>query len=197
MPGIRPVGLDDIMGLARYEAERDRIRARIIEVKRARRISLGEEISLVFENHDTVSFQIQEMLRAERITDVDGIRAELEVYNALLPKPGELSATLLIEITQQDEIEERLLRLIGIDEAIRMEIGNEFSIRAEFEPGHSRADKISAVQYIRFVLPPAARSAFADPAVPVRIVADHQNYRAQAPIEGAARASLTEDLQGS
>jgi hypothetical protein len=197
MSAIRPVTLADVMGLERYEAERDRIRRRIIDLKRARRVSLGDEISLVFENHDTVWFQIHEMLRTEHITDIDAIRQELDVYNALLPAPGELSATLFIEITEQDKIEERLLRFIGIDESVRIEIGDEFSVPAQFEPGHSREDRLSAVQYIRFALPEAARSAFDDPAVAVRIVADHPNYRAQAVIDGAVRESLTEDLRGT
>ena len=115
---IRPVTLDDVVGLERYEAVRDEVRRRIIELKRARRLSVGPEITFVFENHDTVYFQIQEMLRAERITDLDAVREELAVYNALLPEPGELSATMLIEITQPENIAERLLAFLGIDEAV-------------------------------------------------------------------------------
>jgi hypothetical protein len=88
---IRPVSLDDVVGLERYEVVRNEIRRRIIELKRSRRLSVGPDVTFVFENHDTVYFQIQEMLRAERITDLDAVRAELEVYNALLPQPGELS----------------------------------------------------------------------------------------------------------
>src|SRR4029434_3808044 len=101
---IRPVTLNDVVGLERYEALRDEIRRRIIALKRSRRVSVGPEITFVFENHDTVYFQIQEMLRAERITDLDAVRAELEVYNALLPQPGGLSATLLIQLTEQEEV---------------------------------------------------------------------------------------------
>jgi hypothetical protein len=197
MAGIRPVTLDDVMGLARYEAEREQIRRRIIALKRDRRVALGDEISLVFENHDTVSFQIHEMLRAEQITEIDGIRRELEVYNGLLPSPGELSATLFIEITDQARIEERLCGLLGIDEALRLEIGSNCAIPAQFDPAQSREDRLSAVQYIRFALPEEARRAFADPAVPVRLVADHPNYRAVTPLEGPLRASLTEDLRGT
>jgi hypothetical protein len=197
MAGIRPVTLDDVMGLARYEAEREQIRRRIIELKRDRRVALGDEVTLVFENHATVSFQVHEMLRAEQITDIDGVRRELEVYNGLLPKPGELSATLFIEITEEDRIEERLLGLLGIDAAVRLEIGTEFAIPAQFDPGQSREDRLSAVQYIRFALPAEARRAFADPAVPVRLMADHPNYLAETRIEGPVRASLTEDLRGT
>lgn len=193
---IRPVTLDDVIGLDRYETLRDRIRRDVIALKRKRRVSVGDEITFVFENHATVFFQIQEMLRAEHITDVDAIRDELRVYNALLPKPGELSATMLIEITDQEQIAPRLLRLLGIDEAVRLEIG-EMRVHGAFEPGRSKEDKLSAVQYVRFPLPPPARTAFVGGALPVRLVVDHPHYRAAAAIEGPVRASLAEDLSDS
>jgi len=191
---IRPVILADVVGLQRYEEVRDALRRRIIELKRARRVSVGPEVTFVFENHDTVYFQIQEMLRAERITDLDAVREELAVYNALLPTPGELSATMLIEITEQERIAERLLALLGIDQAVRLYVGPE-SVPAAFEPGHSKEDKLSAVQYVRFALPPPARRAFLDPSVPVRLAIEHPNYRAETAVEGTVRASLCEDLR--
>ncbi|MGH7859685.1 MAG: DUF3501 family protein, partial [Candidatus Binatia bacterium] len=95
---MRRVTLDDIIGLPRYEEIRDGFRRRVIELKKHRRVSVGDRITFVFENFDTVHFQIQEMLRAERIVDVDHIRDEIDVYNALLPGSGELSATMLIEL---------------------------------------------------------------------------------------------------
>jgi hypothetical protein len=193
---IRPVTLDEVAGLARYEAIREEFRRRIIALKRERRVPVGPEVTFVFENHDTVHFQVQEMLRAERITDLDAIREELDVYNALLPAAGELSATMLIEITEQADIEARLRRLIGIDETVRLEIGLDWVVQAAFEPGRSRADRLSAVQYVRFPLPPPARAAFRDPRVPVHLVVDHPNYRAATVIEGAIRRSLAADLDG-
>jgi hypothetical protein len=194
---IRPVTLDDVVGLERYEAVRDEIRRRIIALKRARRVSVGPEITFVFENHDTVYFQIQEMLRAERITDLDAVREELAVYNALLPQPGELSATMLIEITEHDRIAERLLGFLGIDEAVWLQVGTDHRIAAAFEPGRSREDKLSAVQYLRFALAPAARRAFLDAAVPVQLVIDHPTYRAETALEGSTRASLGADLRAA
>jgi hypothetical protein len=193
--GIRPVSLSEIIGLERYEALREELRREVIEHKRSRRIEVGPEIDLVFEDHATVFFQIHEMLRAERITDLDAMREEVEVYNALLPVPGELSATLLIGITEKQSIEERLNRLIGIDEHVCLEVGNEPRIRASFEAGRGREDRLSAVQYIRFALPPAARAAFLDPAVPARIRIEHPNYTAATELTGAVRASLSEDLR--
>ncbi len=191
---IRPVTLDDIVGLERYEAIRDSLRQQIIAHKRARRVSVGPEITFVFENHATVYFQIQEMLRAERISDLDAVRAELAVYNALLPNPGELSATMLIEITEQERIAERLLTFLGIDEAVRLEIGSD-RIAAEFEAGRSKEDKLSAVQYVRFSIPATARRSFADPSVPARLVIDHPRYPHATELVGAVRESLSGDLR--
>ena len=191
---IRPVTLDDVVGLERYESMRDDVRRRIIELKRARRLAVGDNVTFVFENHATVYFQIQEMLRAERITDLDAVREELAVYNALLPLPGELSTTMLIEITDPANVAERLLALLGIDEAVRLEVGTH-QVAAIFEPGRSKEDKLSAVQYVRFALPPPARRGFLDSSVPTRLVIDHPNYRAAAAIDGAVRASLSADLR--
>jgi hypothetical protein len=190
---IRPVTLDDVIGLDRYEKLRDGLRRRIIDLKRHRRVSVGDEVTFVFENHATVLFQIQEMLRAEQIRDLDAVRFELEVYNALLPRAGELSATMLIEITRQGDVARRLQDLIGIDEAVRLEIGAH-QVAALFEPGRSREDKLSAVQYVRFALPPAARDEFRRGNVPATLVIDHPNYAAAARIEGPARESLCADL---
>jgi hypothetical protein len=194
---IRPVTLDDVVGLDRYEAIRDTVRRRVIDLKRARRVSVGPEVTFVFENHDTIYFQIQEMLRAERITDLDAVREELAVYNALLPRPGELSATMLIEITDSERVADRLLSFIGIDEAVWLHVGESQRVGADFEPGRSREDKLSAVQYVRFAVPPPARRAFLDPSVAVRLAIDHPNYRAAAAVEGGVRASLGEDLRAA
>lgn len=195
-PSIRPVTLDDIVGLERYEAMRDDLRRRTIAHKRARRVSVGPELTFVFENHHTVYFQIQEMLRTERITDLDAVREEVAVYNALLPQPGELSATLLIEITDQARVAERLLEFLGIDEATHLQIGAT-RVAAVFEPGRSRADKLSAVQYVRFPLPPAARAAFARGEVAAELAVTLPGYRHATPLDGAVRASLAGDLAGA
>lgn len=192
---IRPVTLDDIVGLERYEAVRDETRRRVIALKQHRRVSVGREVTFVFENHATMLFQIQEMLRAERITDLDGVREELAVYNALLPRPGQLSATMLIEITEEADIAARLVKLIGIDEAVHLDVGD-VSVRAEFEPGRSTEDKLSAVQYVRFTLSSALQAAFRDASVPARLRIDHVNYQAETTLEGEIRQSLTEDVSG-
>ncbi len=189
---MKKIALDDIWGFAAYEKARDKFRRRIIEVKQARRIAVGDKVTLVFENRDTVIFQIQEMVRAERIADLDKIREEIEVYNALIPEPGELSATLFLEITEQSHLRDELLKFLGIDEALYFIIGSH-SIHARFEAGHSKEDKISAVQYVKFAFSEAARLAFIK-GEEAAIVIDHPNYRARAPLDSQTRQSLLEDL---
>src|SRR3954453_12803271 len=104
----RKLTLDDITDLRAYERERAEFRADIIELKKRRRVGVGPFVTLVFENRDTVRFQVQEMARAERIADDDAIQAELDVYNPLIPQPGELVATMFIELTSKDELQEWL-----------------------------------------------------------------------------------------
>jgi hypothetical protein len=194
---MHKVILDEIMGLERYEQARDACRQRIIALKKHRRVSVGDEVTFVFENHDTMWFQIQEMLRAEHLSDLDRVREEIEVYNALIPDPGELSATMLIEITEETEIRERLVRLIGIDDAVTMNLGNGMVVPAEFEAGRSKEDKLSAVQYVRFRFSDAARRTFLDRHQPVRLTIDHRNYRHQAVLDGPLRDSLAQDLEAA
>lgn len=196
-----PVTLDEILGLERYEQVRDEIRRRIIALKKERRVAVGDRVTFVFESHDTMLFQIQEMVRAERITDLDRIRDEIEVFSALIPTGHELSTTMLIEITASERIREDLIQFMGIDEAVRLEIGDPtrggFSISGQFEAGRSKEDKLSAVQYVRFPLTNAARKAFRDGREPARLVIDHPHYRHAALIEGSVRRSLTQDLEAT
>ena len=115
---MRKVAIDDIVGLAGYEKIRQDFRRRIIELKQKRRVSLGDKLSLVFENRDTVIFQIQEMLRVENISDLDKIRQEIATYNQLIPDSGELSATLFLEVEDQTHLREELLKFQAIQESI-------------------------------------------------------------------------------
>jgi hypothetical protein len=189
---MNKVALEDIVGNAAYERVREKSRQRIIELKRHRRVSVGDKVSLVFENRDTVIFQIQEMMRAEKISDLDKIREEIAVYNELIPAPGELSATLFLEIEDQTHLREELLKFLGIDEAVFLKIGSH-SIHARFEEGRSKEDKISAVQYVKFPLSEPALQAFIAGET-AELVIDHPNYQASAPIEPGTRQSLIEDL---
>jgi Protein of unknown function (DUF3501) len=191
---MQKVTLDEIIGSERYEKIRDEFRHRIIELKKYRRVSVGDHITLVFENHETVLFQVQEMLRAERITDIDKIRFEVDTYNELIPGDGELSTTLLIEITEQEQIRPALVKLIGIDKAVSLQIGQRFTVPGVFEGGRSTEDNLSAVQYVRFSLSPEARAAFREGKEEVRLVITHPNYQAQALLLAETRQSLAAEL---
>jgi hypothetical protein len=192
------IGLKDVLNFFEYEKVRAAMRARVIELKRVRRVTVGSHLSLVFENRDTVLFQIQEMCRVERITDDARIQDELDVYNALLPGPHELSATLFIEITDKEQIQPVLDRFMGIDigPTVWMQVGKEFAIPGDFEAGHSDEEKgkLSAVHFVRFVFPPEAVRAFAGS--PVFLVVDHRAEGGRVELSAETKAQLILDLVG-
>ena len=189
---MKKIVLDDILGFTAYEKVRQQFRDDIIEKKKRRRVAVGDKVSIVFENRDTVIFQIQEMLRAERIADLDKIREEIAVYNVLIPNPGELSATLFLEIEDQTHLRDDLLKFRGIDETVFLKIG-ERSVQGRFEEGRSKEDKISAVQYVRFPLDAQSRAAFLG-GERAELIIDHPNYKARAVLAPEAQQSLAEDL---
>ncbi|HXW39067.1 MAG TPA: DUF3501 family protein, partial [Acidimicrobiales bacterium] len=126
----RVLTLDDILDLRAYERVREGFRRQVIDRKRLRRVAVGPIMTFVFESLDTVRFQIQEMARAERILSDEGIQAELEIYNRLLPAPGELSATLFIELTSEEELRQWLPALVGVERSAAIEFGGD-------DPGQS------------------------------------------------------------
>ena len=189
---MKKVVLDDILGFTAYEQVREKFRQGIIEKKKNRRLAVGDKVSLVFENRDTVVFQIQEMLRAERISDLDKIREEIAVYNELIPNPGDLSATLFLEIEDQAHLREDLLKFLGIDQCVFFRVGKH-SIPARFEEGRSKEDKISAVQYVRFSFDAEARRALIS-GERAELIIDHPNYKARTLVPPEAQQSLAEDL---
>jgi hypothetical protein len=192
---MTPIAADEILNLYDYEKVREDRRRAVIALKRERRVTVGRYLSFVFENRDTVWFQIQEMIRAERIVDAGKIADELAVYNALLPRPGELAATMFIEIEEPERIKPVLDALLGIDtrEYVRLEVGAD-TLVGVFEAGHSDEDlgKLSAVHFVRFALPAAARRGFAEAAV--TLVVEHPNERARTVLSEATRRRLAEDL---
>jgi hypothetical protein len=157
---MEPIRFEEIKNLHEYELIRNPFRSDVIEVKRRRRISVGPLVTLVFENRTTVLFQIQEMLRAERIAEPAKVQDEIDVYNSLLPGPGEIAATLFIEVTEEARVKPVLDSFIGLDEgrSLWLESGGR-RFFAKFEEGHGREDKISAVHYVRFVLDSEGREA--------------------------------------
>ena len=189
--------LDDIADLRAYEREREEFRARIIELKRLRRVTVGPVVTLVFENRDTIRFQIQEMARAERILTDEGIQAELDVYNALIPEPGQLSATLFVELTSEEEMRHWLPRLVGIERSVVVRArGTEVRcIPEEDHEAQLTRDAITAsVHYVRFEFTPEQVEAFSTG--PVQLAGDHPEYREETELSEVTRISLLGDLRG-
>ncbi|ALA60715.1 DUF3501 family protein [Nitrospira moscoviensis] len=193
---MKSISLDDVIPYADYERQRESYRARIIALKQRRRISVGPLITLVFENRDTLQFQIQEMIRVERIFDPAKVQDELDVYNALLPSSDELSATLLIEITEEAKMKPWLDAFMGLDRGhtVAITAGGE-RVYGEFEGGHSHETKISAVHFVRFRPTAAMKAAFADLHQPVTLGVHHGSYRAETSVPGSMREEWLSDLK--
>ena len=193
---MKPITPQELLSAADYEEQRTDIRQRIIDLKKRRRITVGDYITLVFENRETVLFQIQEMLRTERIFDPVKIQEECDVYNALLPETNELSASLYIEITDPDRIQELLDSLQGIDkpDIVAICIGKEKTF-ANFEAGHSNEEKISAVHFVRFDITPKLRDQLAQAHSQVLLTINHPNLQAEALIQDDMRREWLKDLQ--
>ncbi len=195
---MNPLTQQDLLPHADYERERDSIRQRIIALKRRRRIEVGGKISLVFENRETLRFQVQEMVRAERIFDPPKIQDELDVYNALLPGAGELSASLFIEITDQDRIKTELDSLQGIDrgETVALIVDSQ-TVWGLFEGGHSNEEKLSAVHFVRFRPSRAWLDALAAKGTQATVSIRHRAFKASEPVPDALRQEWLADLAKS
>ena len=183
----------DVLGPRLYQPIREDYRKRVISLKKDRRISVGDRVTLVFENRDTLLFQIEEMLRAESITEEPKIQEEIDVYNALMPTADELSATLFLENPRDADPKVELHRFVGLDEHVALVIGPH-RVRAAFEAGRQEADRISAVQYTRYRLDAPARAALATAGTACAVEIDHPNYRHRAEMTDSMRASLAKDL---
>ena len=192
---MRQLETSEILNLVDYEKVRDVRRREIIELKRHRRVSVGRYLTFVFENRETVWFQIQEMVRAERLVDAARIAEEVEVYNTLLPGPGELAATMLIEISETPQIKPVLDKLLGIDtrDYVRMRMGPHVVV-GDFESGHSDEErgKLSAVHFVRFRLPAEAGKTFRE--AEVALVVEHPNERARTVLTDETKRALLHDL---
>ena len=160
---MRKLTLADIKDTREYERERDDFRRHIIELKTRRRIPLGTIMTIVFENTDTMRFQVQEMARAERMMSDEQIEHEIETYNTLIPGPGELSATLLIELQSEAQLREWLPKLVGIQRhvAIALPDGSEVRAVAQDEERLTREDTTPAVHFLNFAFTAAQVDAFA------------------------------------
>ncbi len=189
---MRPLLLTDIESIPAYEAQRDITRRRIIALKKQRRVTLGPRVSLVFENWDTMKFQVQEMCRIEHISEPRLVQQEIDVYNDLLPEGRAVGATLLIELVQTDDMPAILRDLSGLEEAVYLRFGSR-EIHAEAERGRSTEEKTSTVHYLTFRFESDDPRELAD-AGQVGLALEHPNYRHHALLAKETVVSLVQDL---
>lgn len=188
---MQPLKTSDLWPLPVYEGVRNQFRKEVIEAKHDRRVTVGPWMTFIFENRLTVKFQVQEILRIERIDKPEQVAEELEGFNTMLPGPGELSATLMIELRGTDaEVKAELARLYGLRDHLWLEIAGK-RLKGEMEPGREEPGRgAAAVQYLRFKIPDA-QALLRGPAA---LVVDHPAYSHRAELADAVRRSLAQDL---
>jgi len=210
---VAKLTLEDIVDLRAYERERDEFRKHIIELKKKRRLSVGPFVTLLFENAETIRFQIQEMARVEKIFTDEGIETELRIYNPLIPDKGELAATLFVELTSEADLREWLPRLVGIEREVELRLGGvadgqdagaadgqdagALVVRALVDPEHEKQltrDEVTAsVHYIHFSFTPEQVERFGQGSVVLAIT--HPDYSYEIDLDADALAELGRDLR--
>ena len=190
--------LDDIADLRAYEREREEFRDHVIALKKKRRVAIGPVITVVFENRDTVRFQIQEMARAERMLTDEAIQTELDIYNPLVPDRGQLAMTLFIELTDKDGLMSWLPKLVGIERALELRLAGGTVVACTPEAAHeaqlTREEITASVHYVYFDLTPEQVDAFA--AGEVTLAVDHEHYQEATRLSDDTRQELLVDLRG-
>ncbi len=192
---MKKLELASLLNIIEYEKVRDEYRKDIILYKMNRRIALGPNVTVVFENERTLSFQIQEIMRAERLVHDEQILEEIEVYNSIMPPVNGLSATLFIEITDENKIKSILNDFIGLTDGdyLYFDIGGD-KVYAKFEQGREEEDKISSVHYVQFFFDKDQKTKFIDSSKKVSIVIDYKNYIYSEIVKDRMRSSLYKDL---
>ena len=186
---------EDLHSLEAYAKMRSEFRERVMAHKRHRRLQLGEHITLIFEDRLTMQYQVQEMLRAERIFEEQGIIEELNAYNPLIPDGSNWKATMMIEYEDEGERREALRQLVDIENQIWVQVGDESAVSAiaDEDLERSTADKTSSVHFLRFELPADSVAALKNGAS-LTVGVSHPNYSATHVVSEVMRESLIADL---
>ena len=189
--------INDLMNIIEYEKVRNEYREELMLYKKNRRISLGPNITITFENRRTMTFQIQEIMRAERLVHNENIQEEIDIYNSLLPQKNSLSATLFIEVTEERKIKPILNQFIGLTEGdtLFLEIGGK-KIFAEFEAGREESDKISSVHYVQFSIKQELIPFFKNDE-DIKLKIDYNEYSHSQLLSNNFKLSLFNDLAGN
>jgi hypothetical protein len=188
----------DLFSLEEYAEKRSAIRSDTIQIKKLREVNLGEHIRILFENKKTVQFQIQEMLRIEKIFEADGIEEELDVYNSLVPEGSNLKATMMIEYTDVEERVEALSKLIGVERSIYFQVGNHDKVFAICNEDMERETdvKTSAVHFMRFEFDKDMIDEFSS-GVSVKVGATHPHYNFEIILNSESQSALKKDFNNS
>ena len=184
---MKPVERHEILDYVTYEEKRDAIRSSVMRAKDERRIHVGKHITFLFENHETMRYQILEMVRVERMVREADIHHEIETYNEILGGPGELGATLLIEIDDPAERDRKLAAWLDLPSRLYAELEDGTKVRPTFDPRQVGEGRLSAVQYLKFATGPRA---------PVAIGCDHADpeLHVRTALSDVQRAALGQDL---
>lgn len=192
---MKKISREEILNIYEYEKVRPQKLQEIIQLKKNRRVFIEPWVHLVFENRVTVWFQIQEMIRAERMVKEEDIQQEIDVYNDLIPDKGELSITMFIEIPDATERQRLLPQLVGIHDHLYIHIGNKYTLRAIADE-RSKEDyeygKAAVVHFLKVKLTQEQVEAFKKE--PAKIEINHPNYRAMTIISEEVKAELIKDL---
>ena len=187
---------EDLFSLEQYAESRPAFRDKVLAHKQDRRLSLGTNAALYFEDRLTMQYQVQEMLRIERIFEADGINEELDAYNPLIPDGSNWKATFMVEFSEAEERRAMLTQLVGIEDRVYVQVAGFDRVFAIADEDLDRADeeKTSAVHFLRFELPEEQASALKDGAALTAGI-DHDNYRVEiSPVPANIRDSLVNDL---
>ena len=191
---MEPLGRADLFSLERYYEIRAEFRSRVLAHKRLRQVRIGPNATLYFEDRLTIQYQIQEMLRVERIFEAEAIEEELAAYNPLVPDGANFKATFMLEYENPDERRRMLAALRGIEDRVWMEAKGEriFAV-ADEDLDRTTDDKTSAVHFLRFELPVSVCDALGNGAA-MRFGIEHENYRYERGLPEESRAALVADL---
>jgi len=194
---MKKLTVDDIQDFREYERGRDEFRQRIIAMKRIRRVQLGPIMTIVFENTETMRWQVQEMARAERMLSDEQIAHEVDTYNQIIPDAGELSGTLLLELTSDVALREWLPRLVGVEYHVRIVLPDGSDVRGipseDDESRLTRPDTTAAVHFLKFPFTRAEIDMFASG--PVHVVVDHPDYDQDVVLTEEQHDALLGDLR--
>jgi hypothetical protein len=193
---MQPIEMNEILNIADYELERETLRPKIMALKARRRFPVGPHLTFLFENRDTVRYQIQEMMRIERIVKTADIAHEVETYNELLPQPGELSGCLLVEYETPEEHAIKLTELLGLDDHVWIQVGDLPRSNVRFDSRQIATDRISAVQYIKISLTPSQMAQWqeAGRSGRIRLIVDHPKYNHQHTLTPEQAQEVAEDF---